>query len=195
MEQWKAQSLGKCIDIYPDLARLILLLRHSPNITQIFTDMLADIFRWCLDLLSIETCGQNPPLGKHGLLHLDRVCFYIIEDRYPRGTLNSAPRTLDDFYDFLPELPSLRHYTHITVWKRGHTVSPLPSDYHLPKVEILDFTQSTEAIGVINSMIQACDNYQSFRISCISIPILCSWPKTLYSYQASSMGCCLTQSM
>jgi hypothetical protein len=45
MEQWKAQSLEKCIDIYPDLARLILLLRHSPNITQIFTDMLADIFR------------------------------------------------------------------------------------------------------------------------------------------------------
>jgi hypothetical protein len=57
MEQWKAQSLGKSIDIYPDLARLILLLRHSPNITQIFTDMLADIFCWCLDLLSIETCG------------------------------------------------------------------------------------------------------------------------------------------
>jgi hypothetical protein len=183
------------LDVCPDLAQLILLLRHSPNITQISTDMLADIFPSCLDLLSIDTCGQNPPLGRYRLLHLERVCFYTIEDWYSRGILDSVPRTLDNFYDFLPELPSLRHYTHITVWKRGLTVSPLPSDYHLPKVEVLDFTQSTEAIGVINSMIQACDNYQSFRISCISIPVLCSWPKTLYSCQASTMGCCLRQSM
>jgi hypothetical protein len=37
------------LDVFPDLAQLILLLCHSPNITRISTDMLADMFPWCLD--------------------------------------------------------------------------------------------------------------------------------------------------
>jgi hypothetical protein len=68
------------LDVYPDLAQLIILLGHAPNITQISTDMLADIFPWCLELLGTKTCGQNPSLGRYGLLHLERVCFYTIED-------------------------------------------------------------------------------------------------------------------
>jgi hypothetical protein len=140
------------------------LLRHSPNITQISTDMLADIFPSCLDLLSIDTCGQNPPLGRYRLLHLERVCFYIIEDWYSMGMLDSSPRTLDDCYDFPPELPSLRHYTHTTIWQRIHRPPALLSDYYLLKVEILEFKQVTEAIGVINSMIQACDKLKTFQM-------------------------------
>jgi hypothetical protein len=67
------------LDVNPDLAQLIILLGHAPNITQISTDMLADIFPWCLDLLGTKTCGQNPSLGKYGLLYLERICFYTIE--------------------------------------------------------------------------------------------------------------------
>jgi hypothetical protein len=78
--------------------------------------------------------------------------------------LDSVPRTLDDFYDFLPELPSLRHYSHTMVWQRGHTIPTLPSDYHLPKVEVLDFKQNTEATGLINSMIQTCDKLKTFQL-------------------------------
>jgi hypothetical protein len=53
---------------------------------------------------------------------------------------------------------------HTAVWQRGHTISTLPSDYHLPKVEVHDFTQSTEAIGVMKSMIQACDKLKTFQL-------------------------------
>jgi hypothetical protein len=161
-EKHKVQE--SLLDVYPDLAQLIILLGHAPNITQISTDMLADMFPWCLDLLGTEICGQNPPLGKYGLLHLERICFYTIEDWYSMGMLDSSPRTLDDFYYFPPELSSLRHYTHTTVCQRIHTPPAPPSDYHLHKVEILEFKQVTEATGVINSMIQACNKLKTFQL-------------------------------
>jgi hypothetical protein len=47
LQLWSNEKLKfweSLLDVYPDLAQLILLLRRSPNITQISTDMLADIF-------------------------------------------------------------------------------------------------------------------------------------------------------
>jgi hypothetical protein len=159
----RLQTWEKLLGASPSFAQLILLLRYSPNVTQIYIDMSSRAYDWCLDLLSMQTCTQDSSVDSSELSRLEKVCIYSRDDWDYNGRSDINPSICESFYSFLQQLPSLRHYAHTYAY--GHFCEhPLPPYvYHLPKLEVLDVKETSRATNVVVSLVNACHSLKTLK--------------------------------
>jgi hypothetical protein len=159
----RLQTWEKLLRAYPNLAQLILLLRYSPNVTHISTDMISDAFDSCLDLLIMRTCAQDSSVGGYELSRLEEVCIHSMENRDYYGGSDTRPSISEGLYSFLQQLPSLRLYTHTYARGRFSELPLPPYIYTLPRLEILDFQETDQATNVVISLVNACHNLKTLK--------------------------------